>query len=159
MEKQTTIPAQRDEPAWLDEPCPGDRPWDLCMADECTCSRPALVLTCLTCGRAREHPVGERVSFECANPDCGGWVLTARLVDPADLDCAAELGAAGAAERRVGEFLAVHAENRSADLIATEHYHDGMGHAIAVLRADDLREVVRPTRCGSASAARDPVSL
>ena len=37
------------------------------------------------------------------------------------------------------EFLAVHAENRSADLIATEHYHDGMGHAIAVLRAGDLR--------------------
>jgi hypothetical protein len=42
----------------------------------------------------------------------------------------------------VQEFLAVHAENHSDDLIATEHYHDGMGHAIAVLRPDDLRALL-----------------
>ncbi len=80
MEQQTIIPAQPGEPAWLDEPCPGGLPWTSCRADECACSRQVLVLTCLACGRVREHPVGERVSFECADPDCGGWVLTARLI-------------------------------------------------------------------------------
>ncbi len=140
MEKQTTIPAEPVEPAWLGEPCPGDRPWDLCMADECECSRqPVLVLTCMACQQVREHPVGERVSCECADPDCGGWVLTARLIDPAGRDATEHVEAARAAQRRVREFLAARAENHSDDLIATEHYHDGMGHAVAVLRADDLR--------------------
>ncbi len=93
-------------------------------------------MTCQRCGSVREHPVGERVSFECADPDCEGWVLTARLIGP-NPNASAEPDAA--AKRRVREFLAVHAENHSDDLIATKHYHDGMGHAVAVLRADDLR--------------------
>ncbi len=146
MEKQTTIPALLGGPAWLDEPCPGGLPWTTCMADECECSRepalPVLALTCQACGSVREHPVGERVSFECADPDCGGWVLTARLIgpDPAAAEhVEAAVEAVRAAERRVREFLAAHAENHSDDLIATEHYHDGMGYAVAVLRADDLR--------------------
>ncbi len=83
MEKQTTIPAPPDEPAWLNEPCPGGLPWDTCMADDCECSQQQLpVLTCPTCQLVREHLVGERVSFECADPDCGGWMLTARLIGP-----------------------------------------------------------------------------
>ena len=139
VEQQTIIPAESVEPAWLDEPCPGGLPWMSCTADECECSRqPVLVLTCMACQQVREHPVGERVSFECADPDCGGWVLTARLIGP-NPNAAAEPDAARAAQRRVREFLAARAENRSGDLIATKHYHDGMGHAVAVLRADDLR--------------------
>ena len=83
MEKQTTIPAPPGEPTWLGEPCRGGLPWATGMADECECSQqPMLVLTCLACQQVREYPVRERVSFECANPDCAGWVLTARLIGP-----------------------------------------------------------------------------
>ncbi len=40
---------------------------------------PMLVLTCTTCHMVTEHPLDERISFECPDPDCGGWTLTARL--------------------------------------------------------------------------------
>lgn len=70
-------------PAWLDEPCPGGLPCTTCTADACECSRHSvLVLTCLACQKVREHPLGEPIRFECADPDCGGWVLSARLIGP-----------------------------------------------------------------------------
>ena len=42
-----------------------------------------LVSTCVTCGQQREHPLDEPLDFECANPDCGGWVFSARLAEKA----------------------------------------------------------------------------
>lgn len=47
------------------------------------------------------------------------------------------------ATARVREFLTARRQNNIAtDFVATEHYHDGAGHAVAVLLTSDLTALV-----------------
>ena len=100
-----------------------DGEWEGQYLSECTVPSPCQALRTLAVYyRVPLSPIGP-------DPDAAEHVEAARAV------------------QRVREFLAAHAENRGRpgrgarahDVIATEHYHDGMGHAVAVLRADDLR--------------------
>jgi len=42
----------------------------------------ALLLTCCTCERTREHVPGEPLRAECPDLDCAGWTVTVALVEP-----------------------------------------------------------------------------